>query len=127
MPEVTATGRRPWTTCPGLRVRCTMAGCVPRAFGRSRPVLDACWPAKRPGRISVMQPGRAEKRESRHDVLVDEGQRRDLLRRAEGEVRRPAGNTDGTHPRAERQRQLGLERSTAAELGLPYAECVDFG
>ena len=38
-----------------------------------------------------------------------------------------AGNTDGTHPeaRAERQRQLGLERSAAAELGQPYARHVD--
>jgi hypothetical protein len=59
--------------------------------------------------------------------VVDEGQRRDLLRRAEDELRR-AGREhglDSPRARAERQRQLGLERSTAAELGLPYAERVD--
>jgi hypothetical protein len=76
-----------------------------------------------------MQPGRAEKPESRHDALVDEGQRRDLLRRAEDEVRRASQEhgRDSPQVRAERQRQLGLERSTAAELGLPYAERVDLG
>jgi hypothetical protein len=34
---------------------------------------------------------------------------------------------ESSQARAERQRQLGLERSTAAELGLPYAERVDLG
>ncbi|HEV2374669.1 MAG TPA: hypothetical protein VGS19_21220 [Streptosporangiaceae bacterium] len=60
---------------------------------------------------------------------MSEDQRRDLLRRAEDEVRR-AGREygqDSPQARAERQRQLGLERSTAAELGLPYAERVDLG
>jgi hypothetical protein len=60
---------------------------------------------------------------------VDEGQRRDVLRRAEDEVRRASREHGRGSPqaRAERQRQLGLERSTAAELGLPYAERVDLG
>jgi hypothetical protein len=58
---------------------------------------------------------------------VDEDQRRDLLRRAEDEVRRVIREHgwDSPQARAERQRQLGLERNTAAELGLPYAERVD--
>jgi hypothetical protein len=60
---------------------------------------------------------------------VDEDQRRDLLRRAEDEVRRVSREhgRDSPPARAERQRQLSLERSTAAELGLPYAERVDLG
>jgi hypothetical protein len=60
---------------------------------------------------------------------VDEGQRRDLLRRAEDEVRRASREhgRDSPQARAERRRQLGLERSTAAGLGLPYAERVDLG
>jgi hypothetical protein len=60
---------------------------------------------------------------------VDEDQRRDLLRRAEDEVRRVSREHgwDSPRARAERQRQLGLERSIAAELGLPYAERVDLG
>ena len=60
---------------------------------------------------------------------MDEAQRRDLLRRAEDEVRRVGREHgwDSPHARAKRQRQLGLERSTAAELGLPYAERVDLG
>jgi hypothetical protein len=75
----------------------------------------------------VIQPGNPEKRESRHDALVDEDQRRDLLRRAEDEVRRVGEEhgRDSPPARAERQRQLSLERSTAAELGLPYAQRVD--
>ena len=58
---------------------------------------------------------------------MDEDQRRDLLRRAEHEVRRASREhgRDSPQARAERQRQLGLERSTAAELSLPYAEHVD--
>jgi hypothetical protein len=58
---------------------------------------------------------------------VDEDQRRDLLRRAEHEVRRVSREhgQDSPRARAQRQRQLGLERSTAAELGLPYAQRVD--
>jgi hypothetical protein len=60
---------------------------------------------------------------------VDEDQRRDVLRRVEDEVRRASREygQDSPQARAERQRQLGLERSTAAELGLPYAERVDLG
>jgi hypothetical protein len=60
---------------------------------------------------------------------VDEDQRRDLLRRAEDKVRHAsrAHGRDSPQARAERQRQLGLERSTAAELGLPYAGRVDLG
>jgi hypothetical protein len=60
---------------------------------------------------------------------VDEDQRRELLRRAEDEVRRVSREhgRDSPRARAERQRQLGLERSTAVELGLPYAERVDLG
>lgn len=60
---------------------------------------------------------------------MDEGQRRDLLRRAEDEVRRVGRERgwDSAQARAERQRQLDLERSTAAELGLPYAQRVDLG
>lgn len=60
---------------------------------------------------------------------MDEDQRRDLLRRAEDEVRRAdrEHGRDSPQARAEQQRQLRLERSTAAELGLPYAERVDLG
>jgi hypothetical protein len=77
----------------------------------------------------VIRPESAEKPESRHDALVDEDQRRNLLRRAEVEVRRVSREhgRDSPQARAERQRQLSLERSTAAELGLPYAERVDLG
>ena len=58
---------------------------------------------------------------------MDEDQRRDLLRRAEDEVRRVSREhgQDSPRARAQRQRQLGLERSTAAELGLPYAQRVN--
>jgi hypothetical protein len=61
--------------------------------------------------------------------VVDEGQRRALLRRAEEAFRRASREhgRDSPQASAERQRQLGLERSTAAELGLPYAESVDLG
>jgi hypothetical protein len=71
--------------------------------------------------------GSPEKPGSRHDALVDEDQRRDLLRKAEDEVRRASRVHGRGSPqaRAERERQLGLERTTAAELGLPYAERVD--
>ena len=60
---------------------------------------------------------------------MDEDQRRDLLRRAEDEVRRVSREHGWDSPQAlaERQRQLSLERSSAAELGLPYAERVDLG
>jgi hypothetical protein len=77
----------------------------------------------------VIQPESPGKRISRHDALVDEDQRRDLLRRAEDEVRRASREhgPDSAQARAERQRQLGLERSTAAGLGLPYAQRVDLG
>ena len=72
-------------------------------------------------------PGSPAKPESRDDALVDEDQRRDSLRRAEHEVHRASREhgRDSPHARAQRQRQLGLERSTAAELGLPYAEHID--
>ena len=58
---------------------------------------------------------------------MDDDQRRDLLRRAEDEVRRASREhgPDSPRARAQRQRQLGLERSTAAELGLPYAQRVN--
>ena len=60
---------------------------------------------------------------------MDDDQRRDLLRSAEGEVRRVSQEYGWDSPQAhtQRQRQLGLERSTAAELGLPYVERVDLG
>ena len=60
---------------------------------------------------------------------MDEDQRRDLLRRAEDEVRRVSREhgRDSPQVHAQRQRQLGLERNTAAELGLPYAQRVDLG
>jgi hypothetical protein len=60
---------------------------------------------------------------------MDEDQRRDLLRRAEDEVRRASREhgPDSPQARAEQQRQLDLERSTAADLGLPYAEHIDLG
>ena len=77
----------------------------------------------------MIQRGSPGSPESRHDALVDEAQRRALLRRAEDEVRRASREhgRDSPQARAERQRQLGLERSTGAELGLPYAERVDLG
>src|SRR6516162_8372686 len=101
--------------------------CLPRTFRRSRPARDVRWPAKRPGRISRRRPGSLNKAESRHDAVVDEAQRHDLLRRADDEVRRVSQEhgRDSPQARAQRQRQLGLERSTAAELGLPYAQRVD--
>jgi hypothetical protein len=60
---------------------------------------------------------------------MDEDQRRDLLRRAENEVRRASREhgRDSPQARAEQQRQLDLERSTAADLSLPYAEHIDLG
>jgi hypothetical protein len=60
---------------------------------------------------------------------VDEDQRHDLLRGAEDDVRRVSREHgwDSPQAHAQRQRQLGLERSTAAELGLPYAQRVDLG
>jgi hypothetical protein len=81
----------------------------------------------RPGRISRRRRGSPNKPESRHDAVVDEDQRRDLLRRLGDEVRRVGREhgRDSPQARAERQRQLDLERSTAAELGLSYAERVD--
>ena len=60
---------------------------------------------------------------------MDEDQRRDVLRRAEEEVRR-AGRAHGRgSPQADaaQRRRLKLERSTAAELGWPYAEPVELG
>lgn len=60
---------------------------------------------------------------------MDEDQRRDVLRRAEDDVRRVSREHgwDSRQAQAQQQRQLGLERSTAAELGLPYAQRVDLG
>ena len=60
---------------------------------------------------------------------MDVDKRRDLLRGAEDDVRRVSREHGWGSPqaRAQRQRQLHLERSTAAELGLPYAERVDLG
>ena len=64
---------------------------------------------------------------AREDPLVDQDQRRDVLRGAEDEVRRlgRAHGWDSPQASAARRRRLELERSTAAELGLPYAERVD--
>jgi len=84
---------------------------------------------RRQERISVIPPESTGKAGSRHDAVVDEVQRRDLLRRVEDEVR-GAGREhgwDSPQARAKRRRQLGLERSTAAELGLPYADRVNLG
>ena len=52
-----------------------------------------------------------------------------MLRKAKGEVLRVSREHgwDSPQARAQRQRQLSLERSTAAELGLPYAQRVDLG
>jgi len=88
--------------------------------------LLACEDARPIQRETARKPLEAD---SRHDALVDEDERRDLLRRAEDEVRRVGREHgwDSAQARAERQRQLGLERSTAAELGLPYAQRVDLG
>jgi hypothetical protein len=60
---------------------------------------------------------------------VDQDQRRDVLRGAEEEVRRlgRAHGWDSPQASAARRRRLELERSTAAELGLPYAEQIDLG
>lgn len=60
---------------------------------------------------------------------MDEDQRHDVLRGAEEEVRRlgRAHGWDSPQASAARQRRLELERSTAAELGLPYAERVELG
>lgn len=60
---------------------------------------------------------------------MDEDQRRDLLRRAEDEVRHVSGEYgwDSGPAQAQRERKLALERSTAAELGLSYAEPIDLG
>jgi hypothetical protein len=68
-------------------------------------------------------------RSAREDPLVDQDQRRDVLRGAEEEVRRlgRAHGWDSPQASAARRRRLELERSTAAELGLPYAERVDLG
>lgn len=61
--------------------------------------------------------------------MVDEGQRRDLLRQAEDELHRIINERGWGSPQsgAARQRLLALERSTAAEMGLPYAEPADLG
>ena len=77
----------------------------------------------------MIQSGSPERPGSRHDALVDEDQRRDVLRRADDEARRASRDhgPDSPQARAGRHRQLGLQRSTAAELGLPYAERVDLG
>jgi hypothetical protein len=60
---------------------------------------------------------------------MDEGQRRDLLRQAEDERRRMFSEHGWGSPqaRAAGQRLLALERSAAAQMGLPYAEPADLG
>jgi hypothetical protein len=66
---------------------------------------------------------------ARDDALVDEDQRREVLRGAEEEVRRVSRARGWGSPQAEaaRRRCLELERSTAAELGWPYAQPVELG
>jgi hypothetical protein len=101
---------------PGAPVGLVSIGTLPvRHFGQ---------PCGDYGAASADSPGG-----SRHDAVVDEEQRRDLLRGAEDEARRVSREhgRDSPRARAQRQRQLGLERSTAAELGLPYARPVDLG
>jgi hypothetical protein len=65
----------------------------------------------------------------RDDALVNEDQRGDLLRKAEDECRQVGREYGWGSPQATeaRQRRLNVERSTAAELGLPYAERLDLG
>ena len=60
---------------------------------------------------------------------MDQGQRRDVLRQAEDELRRAVSEHGWRSPQADaaRQQQRALERSTAAEMGLPYAEPADLG
>jgi hypothetical protein len=60
---------------------------------------------------------------------VDEDQRRDVLRQAQDELRRIASERGWGSPQAHaaQQRHMALERSTAAEMGLPYAEPADLG
>ncbi len=60
---------------------------------------------------------------------MNEDQRRDLLRRAEEELRCVGREHGWGSPQvaAEQQRRLALERSTAAEMSLPYAERADLG
>jgi hypothetical protein len=61
--------------------------------------------------------------------VVDEDQRREVLRGAEDDFRRVSRAHGWDSPAAEaaRRRCLGLERSTAAELGWPYAEPTELG
>src|SRR5215467_10928031 len=92
-----------------------------RSTGRAVRKSATCPDMRQQGRINVIPPESTGKAGSRHDAVVDEAQRRDLLRRVEDEVRgvgREYG-WDSPQARAKRRRQLGLERSTAAELGLP--------
>jgi hypothetical protein len=60
---------------------------------------------------------------------VDEDQRRDVLLAAEDKLRRVSRElgSGSTQAQAHRQRLLDLERSTAAVLGLPYAQRVSVG
>ena len=60
---------------------------------------------------------------------MDEDQRREVLRRAEEEARRVsrAHGRASAQAEAARRRCLELERSTAAELGWPYAEPAELG
>jgi hypothetical protein len=60
---------------------------------------------------------------------MDEDQRRDFLLEAEDDVRRSGREFGWDSPQASalRQRLLGLERSTASKLGLPYAQRVSLG
>jgi hypothetical protein len=67
--------------------------------------------------------------DARDDAVVDEDQRREVLRRAEEEARRVsrAHGRASAQAEAARRRCLELERSTAAELGWPYAEPAELG
>jgi len=62
-------------------------------------------------------------------VGVNEKQRRGLLRRAEAELqqRNQQHGWGSAEASAARQRLLDLQRSTAAEMGLPYAAPLDLG
>ena len=67
--------------------------------------------------------------DARDDAVVDEDQRREVLRGAEEEARRVsrAHGRASAQAEAARRRCLELERSTAAELGWPYAEPAELG
>lgn len=64
-----------------------------------------------------------------HDTPVNQDQRQELLREAEDECRRASREYGWNSPEAAEahRRRLNLERRTAAEIGLPYAERLDLG